>query len=326
MELVQRNERMKPPNSSTPGPVYALMLRCWQAVPDMRPSFNDIIRSIGLCLVDPDILKMPLPVFSVSGTGYCFDDQAIMRPPPDSTDYLVPSQTCSNSASNYSMSTEKTELLSPDSCSISQAEEGRLVELDESIGGITVMNSRAPPPLPFEVSNSNSGNCIIPTTVTTGTIRTNDTNGQVIVNTNLVQPTKSSNIGNLIIDTTTTRPNPSNPLGASSSITTNTSMTSASASNNSNSSTPSAAVTTATATATSSATSKTSMSSVIHNKNTSPIDQLNASTLLPLSASSPSSPASFINNQSINSIPDSNVNTVQTNSSRNNSPNRYVNV
>lgn len=52
-----------------------------------------------------------------------------MRPAPDSTDYLVPnSATCSNSASNYSVSTEKTELLSPDSCSTT-TNDSRLVEL-----------------------------------------------------------------------------------------------------------------------------------------------------------------------------------------------------
>ena len=58
-----------------------------------------------------------------------------MRPPPDATDYLVPNNPCSNSNSNYSMSTEKTELLSPDTCSTFSCtnEDNKLLELLEDV-------------------------------------------------------------------------------------------------------------------------------------------------------------------------------------------------
>ena len=296
MDLVQRNERMKPPNSSTPGPVYALMLRCWQAVPDMRPSFSEIIRSIGLCLVDPDILNTPLPKFSVNGTGYSYDDQAIMRPPPDSTDYLVPSHTCSNSASNYSMSTEKTELLSPDSLSIRNAEEGRLLELDESIGGITVMSSREPPPLPFSIYKQSGNNCILPTTLTRTTDNSalhSNNNGQVILSTNLIQPTT-----NYIFDTGTVNTMSSNERQSSSSTnslnntgTTGTTTTGNNSKNNN------------------------------HNNNScsdnNTLNQLNVNSLL---SSSPSSQSYLDDDTTITST----VNGSQQN--RPTSPNRYVNV
>lgn len=113
MQFVTGGGRLSPPNSSTPGPIYSLMQQCWNSVPEMRPSFGTIIERIGYTLVDPEILRTPLPIFTRTPS----DDRTVMRPPPDSTDYLVPTNTCSNSASNYSVSTEKTELLSPDSCS-----------------------------------------------------------------------------------------------------------------------------------------------------------------------------------------------------------------
>lgn len=312
MDLVQRADRMKPPNSSTPGPMYALMLRCWQSVPDMRPSFSEIIRSIGLCLVDPDVLKTPLPIFSGSTAGYSYDEQAIMRPPPDSTDYLVPSHTCSNSASNYSVATEKTELLSPDSCSISQAEEGRLVELDESIGGITVMNSRVPPPLPFSIRPvSSGGNCIITTTSPTpNSVNRHD----LIVNTNLIDSNKSNVQGNcasIIIDTTTTRPSNMSPYVRSDINRLFTSSSSA----------PKMVTTTAISTPTTITTPSTSgVDGNNKNNSNSSIDQLNASALIP-----PNSPnSSFMDNHSINTV--INVNTSPSNSNRKPSPTEYVNI
>jgi hypothetical protein len=59
----------------------------------------------------------------------------LMRPPPDATDYLVPNNPCSNSNSNYSMSTEKTELLSPDTCSTFSCtnEDNKLLELLDDV-------------------------------------------------------------------------------------------------------------------------------------------------------------------------------------------------
>jgi hypothetical protein len=129
MQFVTGGGRLSPPNSSTPGPINSLMQQCWNAVPELRPTFTTIIERIGYALVDPDVLKTPLPIFTRAPS----EDRTAMRPAPDSTDYLVPnSAMCSNSASNYSVSTEKTELMSPDSCSTT-TNDSRLVELlDES--------------------------------------------------------------------------------------------------------------------------------------------------------------------------------------------------
>ena len=125
MQFVTAGGRLSPPNNSTPGPINSLMQQCWNAVPEMRPTFTTIIERIGYALVDPEVLRTPLPIFTRAPS----EDKTAMRPPPDSTDYLVPNSTmCSNSASNYSVSTEKTELLSPDSCSTT-TNDSRLVEL-----------------------------------------------------------------------------------------------------------------------------------------------------------------------------------------------------
>ena len=125
MQFVTAGGRLSPPNSSTPGPIYSLMQQCWHASPDLRPTFTTLIERIGYTLVDPDVLRTPLPVFTRASS----EDKT--RPPPDSADYLVPSHALSTaSASNYSVSTEKTELMSPDSCSSTTNDiDSRLVEL-----------------------------------------------------------------------------------------------------------------------------------------------------------------------------------------------------
>lgn len=129
--------RLSPPNSSTPGPVNSLMQQCWNSVPDLRPTFTTIIERIGYALVDPEVLRTPLPVFTRAPS----EDRTAMRPAPDSTDYLVPSSTmCSASASNYSVSTEKTELLSPDSCSTT-TNDSRLVELPDDCSPAATSNT-----------------------------------------------------------------------------------------------------------------------------------------------------------------------------------------
>lgn len=59
---------------------------------------------------------------------------AAMRPPQDSTDYLLPNNPGSQTNSNYSMATEKTELLSPDTCStMSCVPDDKLLEMDEQL-------------------------------------------------------------------------------------------------------------------------------------------------------------------------------------------------
>lgn len=136
MQFVTSGGRLNPPNTSTPGPINALMTQCWNSVPELRPNFVTIIERLGYALVDPVVLRTPLPTFTRSPS----EDTTVMRPPPDSTDYLIPNHPCSNSASNYSVSTEKTELLSPDTCSTA-TEDCHLVELMEDFNS-------GPPSLP----------------------------------------------------------------------------------------------------------------------------------------------------------------------------------
>lgn len=140
MSFVQGGGRLTPPNSSTPGPIYALMTQCWNSVPEMRPNFSTIIERLGYCLVDPDVLRIALPIFTRASS----DDTTMMRPPPDAADYLVPNHPCSNSASNYSVSTVKTELLSPDTYS---AGDGHLVELVQE----SMSQSPPPPSVPLKM-------------------------------------------------------------------------------------------------------------------------------------------------------------------------------
>lgn len=131
MQFVTSGGRLNPPNTSTPGPINALMTQCWNSVPELRPNFSTIIERLGYALVDPVVLRTPLPTFTRAPS----EDTTVMRPPADATDYLVPNHPCSNSASNYSVSTEKTELLSPDTCSTA-TEDCHLVELmDDYISG-----------------------------------------------------------------------------------------------------------------------------------------------------------------------------------------------
>ncbi|RWS04600.1 leukocyte tyrosine kinase receptor-like protein [Dinothrombium tinctorium] len=128
MQLVTAGGRLKPPNSCTPPQVYAIMKQCWLAIPEQKPSFSTIIERLGYCLVDPDVISIKLPVFQKAPSTE--RDTTLMRPPPDATDHLIPNNPSSNS--NYSMSTEKSELLSPDTCStITNGESGKLVEFEE---------------------------------------------------------------------------------------------------------------------------------------------------------------------------------------------------
>lgn len=58
-----------------------------------------------------------------------------MRPSGDTTEYLVPNNLGSQTTSNYSMATEKTDLLSPDTCSTMSCalNEDKLMELEEQV-------------------------------------------------------------------------------------------------------------------------------------------------------------------------------------------------
>lgn len=146
MQLVTAGGRLEPPNNACPSQIFAIMQQCWQAVPEMRPNFGTIIERLGYCLVDPDVLSRKLAIFHRAPSSE--RDATIMRPPPDSTDYLVPTA-CSNSNSNYSISTEKTELLSPDTCStITSNHEDTLKSLDDE-----QKNPLLPPRRPEKMAN-----------------------------------------------------------------------------------------------------------------------------------------------------------------------------
>lgn len=120
MQFVTGGGRLSSPNSSTPSQVYSLMQECWNLIPDNRPSFAAIVERIGSFLVDQQILETPLPLFSRVPS----EDTTLMRPPPGS-DYLVPT----NPSPTYSLSSEKTELLSPDTCSTVTNDDTKLLEL-----------------------------------------------------------------------------------------------------------------------------------------------------------------------------------------------------
>ena len=129
----------------------------------------------------------------------------LMRPPPDATDYLVPNNPCSNSNSNYSMSTEKTELLSPDTCSTFSCsnEDNKLLELLDDVN---------PPVVPpradnwretsFSDRNSNQKNLI-----DSSTARSNGIKSDLRANNSAAQP--------LILDATALLQQPSRYVNVS---------------------------------------------------------------------------------------------------------------
>ena len=62
MQLVTSGGRLEAP-PGCPGPVYRIMVTCWHANPDERPTFATVLERIGYCMQDPDVLGMPIPVF-----------------------------------------------------------------------------------------------------------------------------------------------------------------------------------------------------------------------------------------------------------------------
>ncbi|XP_023244156.1 leukocyte tyrosine kinase receptor-like isoform X1 [Centruroides sculpturatus] len=120
MQMVTSGGRLEAP-TNCPNPVYHIMMQCWHPVPDQRPCFSTVIERIGYCLQDPDVLRASLPVFHRPPSME--RDATVMRPPdtdsiclqvqrpdrdmqsPGSEDYLIPMP-----SSNYSLSTERTEL------------------------------------------------------------------------------------------------------------------------------------------------------------------------------------------------------------------------
>lgn len=152
---------------------YHIMTQCWHPVPEQRPNFITILERLGYCLQvsvnieynlwiykvekwwsvflceqDPDVLNSPLPVFYRPPSTE--RDTTVMRPNNEaeaaclqvqrdltnssSADYLIPIPT-----SNYSLSTEKTELQSP-----SSVDSVKLLELEEPV----VRNTAKTTPIP----------------------------------------------------------------------------------------------------------------------------------------------------------------------------------
>ena len=144
MQFVTGGGRLSAPNSSTPAAVYSLMQECWNSNPDLRPSFGTIVERIGAYLVDQQILETSLPTFSRVPT----EDTTLMRPPPGSTDYLVPT----NPSPTYSLSSEKTELLSPDTCSTVTNDDTKLLELLDD-GQMSSGSGVSRPPNPWKKSS-----------------------------------------------------------------------------------------------------------------------------------------------------------------------------
>lgn len=137
MQLVTSGGRLEPP-ANCPGPVYHVMTQCWHATPEQRPSFGTILERLGYCIQDPDVVAAPLPVFHRPPSME--RDATVMRPPnadniclqvyrsersevqsPGSEDYLIPMP-----SSNYSLSTERTEL---------QSASSSLDSMDKLLGG-----------------------------------------------------------------------------------------------------------------------------------------------------------------------------------------------
>ena len=97
---------------------------CWNASPELRPNFQTLIEKLGYCLADPQVLQTPLHVFTRAAS----EDTTVMRPPPESG-YLVPNKP----SSTYSFSSERTELMSPDTCSTVTTDDMRFAELMEEV-------------------------------------------------------------------------------------------------------------------------------------------------------------------------------------------------
>lgn len=62
MQLVTSGGRLEAP-PGCPGPAHRIMVQCWNANPDERPTFATVLERIGYCMQDPDVLNMPVPVF-----------------------------------------------------------------------------------------------------------------------------------------------------------------------------------------------------------------------------------------------------------------------
>lgn len=156
MQLVTSGGRLEPP-SNCPSPVYHIMVQCWNAVPEDRPNFTLILERLGYCLQDPDVMHAALPVFHRPPSTE--RDTTIMRPPdsdaqclhvqrpdtepvsPASTDYLIPFP-----SSNYSISTEKTEL--PSGSSVESID--KLLDLEDNSKG-------SAQPAPSPVASGSAG-------------------------------------------------------------------------------------------------------------------------------------------------------------------------
>lgn len=62
MQLVTSGGRLEAP-PGCPNPVYRIMVSCWQTNPEERPTFANVLERLSYCIIDPEVLAMPIPVF-----------------------------------------------------------------------------------------------------------------------------------------------------------------------------------------------------------------------------------------------------------------------
>lgn len=85
MQLVTSGGRLEAP-PGCPGPAYRIMVSCWHANPEERPTFATVLERLGYCMQDPDVLSMPIPVFQRPLSQE--RDTTVVRPPANSTECL----------------------------------------------------------------------------------------------------------------------------------------------------------------------------------------------------------------------------------------------
>ena len=135
MQLVTAGKRLQPPNRATPSQVYAIMLQCWNSQSELRPNFATIIERLGYCLVDPDVLSKPLPIFIRLDSSEI--ETNLSQQSGESSLYLLPNGH-SMSNSSYSIMTDASKLISSDaSLSFNNDDSSRMMYILEEEGEAT---------------------------------------------------------------------------------------------------------------------------------------------------------------------------------------------
>ncbi|XP_067210065.1 ALK tyrosine kinase receptor isoform X2 [Linepithema humile] len=96
MSMIMDGGRLEKP-VGCPDPVYGIMMRCWQTVPEDRPNFSTIVERIGYCLQDPDVINHPMPMASALPN---LETEIIVRR-PDSDEECINIQSDVDDGSSY---------------------------------------------------------------------------------------------------------------------------------------------------------------------------------------------------------------------------------